>query len=216
MSSHQRCADERSQAAADAHVNLLNQLNSQITTLIESSGEASEAKAQLSSLREDNIRLKEQLKASENVMEELRESRKSADVRESHLRKTTDTLLNDREKQIEVHKPAPPVSERDMFSTLQVKYMSSIKQLASSEERVRLREKEIRQGEEEVKKLKDRVDQVQAEQDTVLQTLNEVKERCSADLGKIGKLQQEVSGYPDKYLYRRIFALRGQNSRASL
>ena len=211
LSSHQKSSNERSQAAADDQVSFGSDLVAQITTLLESFRTSSEAKEQLAGLQEDKIRFEERLKASESVMSEIRESRTSADVREEHLRNTTDNLLDElkalRVGLTAVHKPRPPVDERDMLGTWSAKYISMNRELADKDERAGVREQEIRRGEEDIKKLKERLQEVQIERDNVCQALKDVKDSQPAELGEIGDLKQEVRGKPDQYFCRSISAL---------
>jgi chromosome segregation ATPase len=184
--------------ACDGQIKLSNQLVAQITTLLESFRATSVEKEQLSNLREDKIRLEEQLKSSENVVQETRDSRTSADTRESHLRNITDSLLNElktlRNQPLAVHKHRPQVDERDMVSTWQMKYTTISQKLTDSEERLNRREREIRQSEEDVKKLSGHLEGVRAERDIAVQALSEAEDRQSADQSAIGKLQQTVCG----------------------
>jgi DNA repair exonuclease SbcCD ATPase subunit len=198
VSSHRKSLDETVQAAGDDQIKLGNQLVAQITTLLESFRGTSVEKEQLGNLREDKIRLEEQLKSSENVVQEIRDSRMSADTRESHLRNITDSLLNElktlRNQPLAVHKHRPQVDERDMVSTWQMKYTTISQKLTDSEERLNRREKEIRQGEEDVKKLSGQLEGVRAEWDIAVHALGEAEDRRSADRSEIGKLQQTVCG----------------------
>ena len=165
-----------------------------MTALLESFRATSVEKEQISNLREDKIRLEEQLKSSENVVQEIRDSRMSADTRESHLRNITDSLLNElkalRNQSLAVHKSRPQADERDMISTWQMKYTAISQKLADSEERLNRREKEIKQGEEDVKKLSGQLERVRAERDSAVQALSEAEDRGSANQSEIGKLQQ--------------------------
>lgn len=194
MSSHWKSSDESIQAAGDNQIKLGNQLVAQITTLLESFRATSVEKEQFNNLREDKIRLEEQLKSSENVVQEIRDSRTSTDTRESHLRNITDSLLNElktlRNQPLAVHKPRPQVDERDMISTWQMKYTTISQKLTDSEERRNRREKEIRQGKEDVKKLSGQLERVRAERDIAVQALSEAEDRQSTSQSEISKLQQ--------------------------
>lgn len=187
-------SDKSIQAAGDNQIRLGNQLVAQSTTLLESFRATSVEKEQFSSLREDKIRLEEQLKSSENVMQEIRDSRTSADTRESHLRNITDSLLNElktlRDQPLAAHKPRPQVDERDMISTWQMKYTTISQKLTDSEERRNRMEKEIRQGEEDVRKLRGQLERVRAERDIAVQALSEAEDGQSANQSEISKLQQ--------------------------
>ena len=198
MSSHQKSLDEGSQAAADAQVSFGNELVAQITTLLESFRESSEAKAQLADVQEDKIRFEERLKASESMMSEIRESRTTADVREEHLRNTTDNLLDElkalRVTWTAAHKSRPPVDERDMLGTWSAKYTSMNRELADKDERASIREQEIRRGEEDIKRLKESLQETQTERDSACEALKDIKDCQSAELGEISDLQQEVRG----------------------
>ena len=100
-------------------------------------------------------------------MREIREGRTFADARESHLRATTDSLLDQlktlRNQAIHAQKPSPPLDERDMIGTWQLKYTNISLALAKSEERLSAREDDIRQVEENVRMLTVKLDAAQAE-----------------------------------------------------
>jgi chromosome segregation ATPase len=217
VSSHRKSLDETVQAAGDDQIKLGNQLVAQITTLLESFRATSVEKEQLGNLREDKIRLEEQLKSSENVVQEIRDSRMSADTRESHLRNITDSLLNElktlRNQPLAVHKHRPQVDERDMVSTWQMKYTTISQKLTDSEERLNRREKEIRQGEEDVKKLSGQLEGVRAERDIVVHALSEAEDRRSADRSEIGKLQQTVCGILLGITVEKHFCAAGANAK---
>jgi hypothetical protein len=159
----------------------LNQLVPQITTLLESLHASFVPREQISHLREDKIRLEEQLKSSKNVVQEIQDSRTSADARESHLRSMAEGLLNElktlRSQPPAVHQPRRQVDERDMISTWQMKYTTISQRLTDSEERLNRREKEIRQGEEDVKRLTGQLERARAERDIAVRALSEAKDR---------------------------------------
>lgn len=217
MSSHRKSLDESIQAAGDDQIKLGNQLVAQITALLESFRATSVEKEQFSNLREDKVRLEEQLKSSENVVQEIRDSRTSADTRESHLRKITDSLLNElktlRNQPLADHKHRPQVDERDMISTWQMKYTTISQKLTDSEERLNRREKEIRQGEEDVEKLSGQLERVRAERDIAVQALSGAEDRRSADQSEIGKLQQTVCGIVLEIIAEKHFCAAGANAK---
>jgi len=132
-------------------------------------------------------------------MREIREGRTSADARESHLRATTDRLLDQlktlRSQVIHAQKPSPPRDERDMIGTWQLKYTNISQALAKSEERLNARENDIRQGEENVRTLTVKLDAAQAEQNAAVQALKEANERAYAQASEIGELRQKVRAF---------------------
>lgn len=217
MWSHRKSLDESIRAAGDDQIKLGNQLVAQITTLLELFRATSVEKEQFSSLREDKVRLEEQLKSSENAVQEIRDSRTSADTRESHLRDITDSLLNElktlRNQPLADHKHRPQVDERDMISTWQLKYTTISQKLTDSEECLNRREKEVRQGEEDVKKLSGQLERVQAERDIAVQALSEAKDRRSADQSEIGRLQQTVCGIVLEIIVEKHFCAAGANAK---
>jgi chromosome segregation ATPase len=217
LSSHRKSLDESIQAAGDDQIKLGNQLVVQVTTLLESFRATSVEKEQFSNLREDKVRLEEQLKSSENVVQEIRGSRTSADTRESHLRNITDSLLNElktlRSQPLADHKHRPQVDERDMISTWQMKYTTISQRLTDSEARLNRREKEIRQGEEDVEKLSGQLERVQAERDIAVQALSEAEDRRSADQSEIGKLQQTVCRIVLEIIVEKHFWAAGANAK---
>jgi chromosome segregation ATPase len=214
LSSHRKSSDESIQAAGGDQIKLGNQLVAQITTLLESFRATSVQKEQFNNLREDKIRLEEQLKSSESVVQEIRDSRTSADIRESQLRNIMDGLLNElkmlRNQSLAVHKPRPQVDERDMISTWQMKYTTISQKLTNSEEHLKRREEEIRQGEEDVKKLSEQLERARVERDVVVQALSEAEDRRSADWSEIGKLQRTVCGILLEIIVESTFALWGR------
>jgi chromosome segregation ATPase len=199
FSSYRKTLDEGFQAAAEAQANSASQVVAQINVIHETLHATAIQEEQLAGLREDKIRLGEQLKSSENVMREIREGRTSADARESHLRATTDSLLDQlktlRNQAIHAQKPSPPLDERDMIGTWQLKYTNISLALAKSEERLSAREDDIRQVEENVRTLTVKLDAAQAEQNAAVQTLKEANERAYAQASEIGELQQKVSAF---------------------
>jgi chromosome segregation ATPase len=217
LSSHRKSLDESIQAAGDDQIKLGNQVVVQVTTLLESFRATSVEKEQFSNLREDKVRLEEQLKSSENVVQEIRDSRTSADTRESHLRNITDSLLNElktlRSQPLADHKHRPQVDERDMISTWQMKYTTISQRLTDSEARLNRREKEIRQGKEDVEKLSGQLERVQAERDIAVQALSEAEGRRSADQSEIGKLQQMVRGIVLEIIVEKHFCAAGANAK---
>ena len=209
MTACQRHSHESIQAAADAQVNLGNRLVAQITDLLGSFRTTPAQEDQLARLREDKIRLEEQLKSSENIMLEIRETRASANARESHLRNTTDGLLNElqvlRKQPVAIQKPLPHLDERNMISMWQMKYTTLSQQLTSSEERASLRETEVRRGQEEVKKLREQLEKVQAERSTAMRAIDEAKDRRTVDEGEIVELRQKVRAFLDKLSLKKQF-----------
>jgi DNA repair exonuclease SbcCD ATPase subunit len=196
FSSYRGSSDECFQAAADAQTTFGNQLVTQIMTLLDALRATSVQEIHLAGLREDKIRLEEQLKSGENLMREIREDKTSARARESHLRNATDSLLNQlktlRDHQTTAHKPAPHVDERHMLGTWQMKYTSMSDELQKSKEHISMREDEIRQGKEEVRALSERLERAQTERDAAIQSVSEAKDRHSAQESEIGKLHQKV------------------------
>lgn len=196
LSSCQKSSHESFQAATDAQVNLSNQLVTQITDLLKPLHAAAVEEGQLAGLREDKIRLEEQLKSCENMIGEVREGRTPANASESQLQKITDGIMDElkalRHQSIAFHKPSPRVDERDMIGTWQMKYTNISRQLTGSEDRVGLREKELRHSEEQAKKLSEQVKAAHAERDIAVQALKEAKDRHSAQEGEIAELQQKV------------------------
>lgn len=132
-------------------------------------------------------------------MHEIREGKRSADARESHLRATTDSLLNQlqtlQSQAAQAQKPSRPLDERDMIGTWRLKYTNISQALARSEELVNARETEICQGEENVRTLTVQLDAAQAEQKAAVQALDEANDRVSAHAGEICELRQKVRAF---------------------
>jgi chromosome segregation ATPase len=129
-------------------------------------------------------------------MQEVREDKTSARARESHLRNTTDSLLNQlktlRDQQNAVYKPAPHVDERHMLGTWKMKYTNISQELTKSKEQVTVKEKEIQQSEEEVRKLSEQLERAQTERDAAIHSVSDAKDRHSAQESEIGELHQKV------------------------
>jgi chromosome segregation ATPase len=135
-------------------------------------------------------------------MHEIREGKRSADARESHLRATTDSLLNQlktlQSQAVQAQKPSRPLDERDMIGTWRLKYTNISQALARSEELVNARETEIRQGEENVRTLTVQLDAARAEQHAAVQALDEANDRVCAHASEICELQQKVRAFRTK------------------
>ncbi len=188
------------QAGGGSNVNLGNQLATHTTTLLESFHATPVQEQQFNDLREEKVRLEEQLRSSGELMREIREGKTAAEARETHLRKTADSLMGEmnelRNKSMIMQKIPPPIDERQMISTWQLKYNAAHELLTVAEDRVSLRENEVRKREETIETLKGQLQEIEAERDAAIQSLKETEESQSTNEHTSGVLEQKVSNVP--------------------
>lgn len=178
----------------EGHVKLDNQLVTHTTTLLESFRSALVQEKQFARLKEDKIRLEEQLKSSGIVMNEIRQSKTSAEARETHLRGTTDSLMNDlKEFRKEPAAQQSSVDERDMISTWCMKYSMNHDKLTKARDQNDSKEKELHQRADIINELEDRLHASEAKCKAASQGLIVAQEEQCLDRDNLKSLKQIVS-----------------------
>ena len=184
------------QTAHVTYENIGNQLVAHVTTLFDSFRATPVEEEELKHLREEKIRLEEQLKSSGDVMREVREGKTSAETREKRLQKTTDHLMNEvkelRSQSLSSQRPSPPTDEMSMISTWRMKHMSDCGKLQSAQDCIALKEEELRKREEIIKDLKVQLQAIESERNAAVQDLNKVIEMQSKDERISADVKQKV------------------------
>ena len=199
LKSYQKSSIEAVQAASESNVSIGNQLVTHITTLLESFRPTPVKEQQFNDLREEKIRLEEQLKSSDDLMREVRGSKLSAEARETHLRKTADSLIGEmrelRDRSTVIQKVPPSIDEREMISTWLLKYNSANDLLKVAQDRIRLRENDIRKREETIETMKKQWQRFEAERVPTLQSLKQAEGSQPLDEHTSGVLKEKVSSF---------------------
>ena len=112
------------QATNDNQARLENLLETHLTKLLESFQVQTTDVEQLATLRENNAQLKEQVKSSRFMMDEISDSRVAAETREATLRQSNEKLIAELiERWDRIKDAAKPAASIDLFTKISTKCM---------------------------------------------------------------------------------------------
>ena len=176
--------DEGFQTLNRSELERKNELITQITTVQERLRTNEVTEDQLSNLREDKIRLEEQLKSRTDVDYEVRDAKASAEAREQHLRETVENLMSE-VSQIRKDPSSTEIRKlesdhRETIRQWEMRWNKATSSEALNKHMADLSEREVHKLEEERSKLMDQLDTTRTEFRATFQTMQADKDELFA------------------------------------